>query len=80
MPGKVHSDGVHACTEIKVTIHPRFSGTVLEIRHMSRTDFVPYLLNTFMQFEKQGPGIAMGYGVADQLRLIDYNGAEPRNT
>jgi hypothetical protein len=71
----------------KVTIRPRFSRTDPEIRPMARTDLVPDLLNQLMQSEKQGTKMAQsvqlratGYGVAHQLRWIDYQRAEPRNT
>jgi hypothetical protein len=42
-------------------------------------------LNKLTQFEKKenldcSVGIVTGYGVANELRLIDYKGAEPRNT
>jgi hypothetical protein len=36
----------------KLTIRPRISGTVSEIRIMSGTDFVPNLLNILMKSEK----------------------------
>jgi hypothetical protein len=42
----------------KVTIRPRFLRTVPEIRLMSRTHFVPDLLNELKQSEKQETVIA----------------------
>jgi hypothetical protein len=58
--GLVNGEQLHVYNrkQSKMTIRPRFSGTVPEIRLMSRTDFVPDLLNKLMQFEKQGIGIA----------------------
>jgi hypothetical protein len=54
----ISADVRHKARLDKVTIRPQISGTALEIKRMSRTDFVPDLLSKLMQFEKEGTGIA----------------------
>jgi hypothetical protein len=64
-------------------IHPQFSEKVPEMRLVSPTDIVPNLLSKLMRFIKRNReswfDVAKGCVVDDQLKLIDYKGAERRN-